>query len=670
MGSKTEIEATDAQGSSGGNEVQTVTLSNATGGTFRLAFEGYVTTPLAYNATAAQVDAALDALNSVDNVTVTGNAGGPWTVTFGGSQAGLNVSRMGGDATAATTGTLVRTLSYTYDAASQLTAASDPDSSYAISYDNLGRVLTVDNNGTSGVPRVILTSAYDVVGNRTSLSASVAGTADFLNTYTHDALDRLTRVDQTGQTGGNTVSEKRVDLAYNAIGQYTSIARYKDTDGGTAHEVATAGYSYDTLGRLTGLAYTKGGSNLFTPYSWTYDSLSSGGMGFDGSATVSDPRVAATAAAAVFDALGRITQMVSQDGTSTYGYDSKSQLTSADHSYQSDETYTFDNNGNRTMSGYQTGTDNRLTNDGTYSYTYDAEGNRLTRTKTATGEVTEYTWDYHNRLTKVTEKNSQGTVTQVVEYIYDVFNRRIGRKIDTSAPFDMANAVIERYVLDDIHNGLTSADGGNVVLDFVDTGRQRGPGHRHVEAVPVRRGGRSALRPGRSVEDARRHQSQPVAIGGSSGHSPRPGQAGRHDRGSLQVRLLRQRHEWRHLEDPLPLHQPRIRHGHQTPVQSRSLLRCRRRPLDQRGSARLRGGRCECGEVCGEWIATGDMRSSRIVLGGTVGDRPRERWLVVGQGIVNIGNGVQDVVIGIGNLPAMGVNGIAYVEEKVGSMTL
>ena len=91
-----------------------------------------------------------------------------------------------------------------------------------------------------------------------------------------------------------------------------------------------------------------------------------------------------------------------------------------------------------------------------------------TRTKTATGEVTEYTWDYHNRLTKVTEKNSQGTVTQVVEYIYDVFNRRIGRKIDTSAPFDMANAVIERYVLDDIHNGLASADGGNVVLDFVD----------------------------------------------------------------------------------------------------------------------------------------------------------------------------------------------------------
>lgn len=32
----------------------------------------------------------------------------------------------------------------------------------------------------------------------------------------------------------------------------------------------------------------------------------------------------------------------------------------------------------------------------------------------------------------------------------------------------MADAVIARYVLDDIHNALVSADGGNGVLDFVD----------------------------------------------------------------------------------------------------------------------------------------------------------------------------------------------------------
>jgi YD repeat-containing protein len=260
--------------------VQTVTLTNATGGTFRLAFAGYVTAPLATSATAAQVESALEALPSLDNVAVTGSGGGPWTVTFQGAQSNTNVGRLEGDVSSATNGTLVRTLSFTFDAMDQLTAASDPDSSYAVSYDNLGRVVTVDNNGTSGVPRVILTSAYDAAGHRSSLSASLAGTADFWNTYTHDALGRLTRVDQAPQSGGNSVSEKRVDLTYNAIGQFTSIVRYKDTDGGTSHEVATAAYGYDALGRLTSLAYTKGGTNLFTPYGWTYDSLSSGGMGF------------------------------------------------------------------------------------------------------------------------------------------------------------------------------------------------------------------------------------------------------------------------------------------------------------------------------------------------------------------------------------------------------
>jgi hypothetical protein len=67
--------------------------------------------------------------------------------------------------------------------------------------------------------------------------------------------------------------------------------------------------------------------------------------------------VLSTASGAVFAGLGRITQMVSQDGTSTYGYE----------------------------------------------------------------------WDYRNRLVKVTEKNAQGTVTQVVEYVYDLVDRRIGR---------------------------------------------------------------------------------------------------------------------------------------------------------------------------------------------------------------------------------------------------
>jgi hypothetical protein len=42
-------------------------------------------------------------------------------------------------------------------------------------------VASVDNAGTPGMPDVVLSSGYDAAGNRSSLSATIAGTADFLN---------------------------------------------------------------------------------------------------------------------------------------------------------------------------------------------------------------------------------------------------------------------------------------------------------------------------------------------------------------------------------------------------------------------------------------------------------------------------------------------------------
>jgi len=125
-------------------------------------FQRQVTAPLNHNASSSDVDTALEALQAVDTVTVTGNAGGPWTVTFTGAHAGLNVSVMNGDAASLTSGTLLSTLNYGYDLGNQLTSTSDSNSTYAF---NLGRVLTVSNSGTSGVPTVVLTSAYDASSN-------------------------------------------------------------------------------------------------------------------------------------------------------------------------------------------------------------------------------------------------------------------------------------------------------------------------------------------------------------------------------------------------------------------------------------------------------------------------------------------------------------------------
>ncbi|WP_280413482.1 hypothetical protein [Nocardia asiatica] len=86
-----------ACGAVGSNEIQTVTITGSpTGGTFSLTYQGATTTPLAYNAAAAAVQAALEALSTIgeDNVTVTGSAGGPYTVEFVGDLAELNLPLM------------------------------------------------------------------------------------------------------------------------------------------------------------------------------------------------------------------------------------------------------------------------------------------------------------------------------------------------------------------------------------------------------------------------------------------------------------------------------------------------------------------------------------------------------------------------------------------------
>lgn len=83
---------------SGNNEIQVITLSGtvATGGTFTLTFDGQTTGTIAYNASAATVETALEVLSNIGSgdATVSGSAGGPWTVEFTNALAATNVALM------------------------------------------------------------------------------------------------------------------------------------------------------------------------------------------------------------------------------------------------------------------------------------------------------------------------------------------------------------------------------------------------------------------------------------------------------------------------------------------------------------------------------------------------------------------------------------------------
>lgn len=97
----------------GTNEVQIVTLANATGGTFTLTYAGQTTSALNYNATASAVQTALRALSTIGagNVTVSGSGGGPYTVTFTGALANTNVAALTADGTSLTGSTPTVTVS-------------------------------------------------------------------------------------------------------------------------------------------------------------------------------------------------------------------------------------------------------------------------------------------------------------------------------------------------------------------------------------------------------------------------------------------------------------------------------------------------------------------------------------------------------------------------------
>jgi hypothetical protein len=95
--------------SAGTNEVQTITTTGTpTGGTFTLTYKGATTTPIAYNAAAATIDTALEALATLEAGEVTCSGGALPTavvVTFTGESAATNVSALTVDYSGLTGGT-------------------------------------------------------------------------------------------------------------------------------------------------------------------------------------------------------------------------------------------------------------------------------------------------------------------------------------------------------------------------------------------------------------------------------------------------------------------------------------------------------------------------------------------------------------------------------------
>ncbi len=172
----------------------------------RLAYKGQTTLPLAYNASAATVDAALESLSTLGASAVTVSlSGSVYTITFGGGGvASTNVNSLQGDMSTATYGTVSRTITTTYDAASQVTQVSDPSATIDTTRDGLGRATSIVNTIAGLTPAITFDQVFSAAGDRTQLKAKIASTNDFKTDYSYDTLGRLTDLDH--KQGGTVLA--------------------------------------------------------------------------------------------------------------------------------------------------------------------------------------------------------------------------------------------------------------------------------------------------------------------------------------------------------------------------------------------------------------------------------------------------------------------------------
>ncbi|GIW91484.1 MAG: hypothetical protein KatS3mg109_1916 [Pirellulaceae bacterium] len=286
------------------------------------------------------------------------------------------------------------TTTYAYDARNQLISVTDPASgTVTYTYDaNGNRVAITDANGNTttyaydALDRMVsitdplgntTTYTYDAVSNRTGKTEPDGAAI----TYTYDALDRVVSVSAPGLN---------ISYAYDAVGNRTAMT---DNTGTTT-------YDYDALNRLTSVTYP-GGHTV----SYAYDAVGNRTrITYPGGQQVSYAYDAANRMINVTDWIGNVI---------TYAYDAAGQITNLAYPNSTNTAYSYDG------AGWLTGITHANSNGmfASFSYTYDAVGNRLSEVSTA--GTTSYSYDALHRLTQVTYPDGE-----VVTYAYDPMGNR------------------------------------------------------------------------------------------------------------------------------------------------------------------------------------------------------------------------------------------------------
>ena len=284
---------------------------------------------------------------------------------------------------------------------------------YNNTYDTMYRLDTM--SFTFDGQTALFDYAYDLVGRQTQSALTLNNVADRTVNIEYDYLGRSISAELTG----NALNDILAEFDYNANGLVTDVNRYEwDANDDLYELIAKSNIQYNARNQITNITHADASNVAIATHSYS------------------------------FSPDGNITQYINSiDGTVTYTNDFLGQLIGADYSNLdiTDESYQYDLNGNRELVTnsrgdlvvYATGTNNELNSDGNYSYIYDAEGNRISKTNAAGTERELYSWDYRNRLESVTKQTYDSVsetweTVQIVEYAYDYNNVLIRKVLDAN----------------------------------------------------------------------------------------------------------------------------------------------------------------------------------------------------------------------------------------------
>jgi RHS repeat-associated protein len=246
-------------------------------------------------------------------------------------------------------------------------------------------------------------------------------------TYTYAGTGSLLSSYTIQPPSGTSTSPQSVSYAYGGNGQVTGETWSWTPNAPFTFDYTPTGqysrmtfpngqqrlFTYDNQDRLTNITNKSPGGGTVASFDYAYDyDWQAGGYSMRGQRT------------SVFVTAPGAANLVA--GLTKYSYDASYQLVRADYPNNTYDAWTYDAIGNRLSrrvpgGGYTlpytyytnaaSGNTQRLRNDSSYEFTYDASGN--VTAATAPGISNAYVWDYSNRLT------SYGGKT----YTYDAFGR-------------------------------------------------------------------------------------------------------------------------------------------------------------------------------------------------------------------------------------------------------